>query len=205
MAINSGRAGTKRSTKHMHTLDIRKLHRAGLLKPGGSFNWQWSRRGNVVASIGGTVNTINSVTLDYRIRPNGGEWQDKRYQVIVDWTACNFGGSRPWWHCPCCGRRVAVLWGGSTYACRHCQKLAYQSTRNSSESQAFARADKLRARLGWCAGIAHPPGGKPKGMHQKTFDRLLLLYYALSNDAFGALGASMDKMMGRLKQIQPRG
>lgn len=205
MAINSGRAGTKRSTTNMHALDIRKLPRASLLKPGGSFNWQWSRRGNVVASIGGTVDTINSVTLNYRTRPSGGEWQDKRYQVIVDWTACNFGGSRPWWLCPCCGRRVAVLWGGSTYACRHCHKLAYQSTRNSSETQAFARADKMRERLGWCAGIAYPPGGKPKGMHQKTFERLLLVYYALSNDAFGASSASLDKMMGRLKSIRQRG
>lgn len=204
MAINSGRAGTKRSTDDMHTLDIRKLHRAGLLKPGQYLTWNWSRRGNVVASIGGTVDTINSVTLNYRTRPYGGEWQDKRYQVSVDWTACNFGGSRPWWLCPCCGRRVAVLWGGSTYACRHCHRLAYQSTRNSSESKAFARADKVRKRLGWCAGIAHPPGGKPKGMHQKTFERWLLLYYALSNQAFGASSASMDKMMGRLRQIQPR-
>jgi len=205
MANKSGGAGAKRSTKNMRVLDIRKLHRDGLLKPGGSFTWQWSRFGDVVASIGCTVDTINSVTLNYRTRPNSGEWQDKRYQVMVDWTACNYGGRRPWWLCPCCGRRVAVLWGGSTYACRHCHRLAYQSTRNSPDSQAFARADKVRKRLGWCAGIAHPPGDKPKGMHQKTFERLLLLYYALSNQAFGASSASLDKMMGRLKQIQRRG
>ena len=204
MAINSSRSGTKRSTKNMHALDIRKLHRDGLLKPGGSFNWQWSRNGDVVASIGCTVDTINSVTLNYCTRPLGGEWQDKRCQVTVDWTACNYGGRRPWWLCPCCGRRVAVLWGGSTYACRHCHRLAYQSTRNSPVSKAFARADKVRKRLGWCAGIAHPPGDKPKGMHQKTFERWLLLYYALSNQAFGASSASLGRVMGRLKQIQSR-
>lgn len=202
MAINSSRAGPKRSTRIMRALDIRKLHRDGLLKPGGSFNWQWSRCGDVVASIGGKVDTINSVTLSYCTRPQGGEWQDKRYQVIVDWTACHYGGRRPWWLCPCCGRRVAVLWGGSTYACRHCHRLAYQSTRNSPVSKAFARADKVRKRLGWCAGIAHPPGDRPKGMHQKTFERLLLRYYALSIRAFGASSASLGRVMGRLKQIQ---
>lgn len=202
MTINSGRAGTKRSTKNMHTLDIRKVHRAGLLKPGGSFTWQWSRYGDVVASIGCTVDSIHSVTLNYRTRPYFGEWQDKRYRVIVDWTACNYGGLRPWWLCPCCGRRVAVLWGGSTYACRDCHGLAYQSTRNSPESQVFARADKLRARLGWVAGVANPPGDRPKGMHHRTYERLALRYFDLANRALGASSASLDKMMGRLKGIK---
>lgn len=195
MAINSGRAGIKRSTKNMHALDICKLHRAGLLKPGQYLTWNWSRRGNVVASIGGTVDTINSVTLNYRTRPYGGEWQDKHYQVIVDWTACNYGGSRPWWLCPCCGRRVAVLWGGSTYACRHCHKLAYQSTRNSPESKAFTRADKVRKRLGWCAGVANDQGDKPKGMHWKTYLRLLNQLNAHSMAAW----QSTDDMLTRIK------
>lgn len=164
---------TKRSTDQMHALDIRKLHRKGLLTLGGSFTWQWTRRGNVVATIGGIVDTANSVTLNYRTRRHGGEWQDKRYQVMIDWTPCNYGGTRPWWHCPCCGRRVAVLWGDSTYACRHCQQINYESTRTTESSKPFKRADKLRRRLGWCAGVANDQGNKPKGMHWKTYLRLL--------------------------------
>ena len=35
------------------------------------------------------------------------------------------------------------------------------------------RADTIRRRLGWCAGIANPPGDKPKGMHWRTYNRLL--------------------------------
>lgn len=202
MAINSGRAGTKRSTDSMHALDIRKIARAGLLVSGGTLTWQWTRGGNVLASIGGIVDSTTSVTLHYHTRKHGGEWQDKRYQVMVEWTACNFGGERPWWNCPCCARRVGVLWGGTTYACRQCHKLAYQSTRNTSESQAFARADKVRRQLGWCAGIAFPPGDKPKGMHQQTYERWLLRYYDLSNQAVGASSASLDRMMGRLHKIR---
>jgi hypothetical protein len=200
MAINSSRAGTKRSTDNMHPLDIRKIARAGLLTPGSPFSWQWSRGGNVVASISITVYTSASVTLDYRARKHG-EWENKRYDVMVDWTPCNYGGKRPWWLCPCCGRRVAVLWGGGTYACRHCQQINYESTRNTPESQAFARAGKVRKQLGWCAGIANPPGGRPKGMHQRTYERLLHHYYELANQAFGASSEAMDKVMGRLRGI----
>ena len=65
-------ASTKRSTDNMHELDIRKIHRKGLLIPGRSFTWQWSRRGNVIATIGGMVDTTNSVTLHYRTRRHGG-------------------------------------------------------------------------------------------------------------------------------------
>lgn len=195
MAINSGRAGQKRSTKNMRALDIRKLHRAGLLKPGGSFNWQWSRHGEVVASIGCAVGTINSVTLSYCTRPHGDEWKDKRSQVAVSWTACNYGGERPWWLCPCCGRRVAVLWGGSTYACRHCQQINYESTRTAESSKPFERADKLRRRLGWCAGVANDQGDKPKGMHWKTYLRLMNQLNAHSMAAW----QSTDDMLKRIK------
>jgi hypothetical protein len=81
--INSGRAGTKGSTENMHALDIRSLHRAGRLTPGSPFTWQWSKVGNVVASISIMVYTSASVTLDYRTSRHG-EWQNKRYDVVVE-------------------------------------------------------------------------------------------------------------------------
>lgn len=164
---------SKRSTDDLHPLDIRKIHRAGLLIPSGSFNWKWTRCGNVVGSIGGNVDTSTSVTLHYRTRRHGSDWQDKRYQVMVGWTPCNYGGARPWWLCPCCGKRVAVLWGGSTYACRHCHQINYESTRTTESSKPFDRANKIRRRLGWPAGIAHGMGDRPKGMHMTTFLRLV--------------------------------
>ncbi len=199
MAINSGRAGTKRSTDNMHSLDIRRIARDGLLTPGRSFNWQWSRRGNVLASIGVEVDTTNSVTLNYRSK-QGGEWQDKRYQVLIERTPCNYGGSRPWWHCPCCGRRVAVLWGDSIYACRHCQQINYESTRTTESSKPFERADKLRMKLGWPEGIAHGPGARPKGMHRGTFARQLQKL----NQQCNAAMQGTDKLLAQLKGMAGR-
>lgn len=188
-------SATKRSTADMHRLDIRKIQQAGLLKPGASFTWQWTRGSTALASIGMVIDTTTSVTLHYKTRPRGADWQDKRYQVTVGWTPCNYGGTRPWWLCPCCGRRVAVLWGGSTYACRHCAQVSYESTRTAESSKPFERADNLRRRLGWCAGVANPQGDKPKGMHWRTYGRHL---QKLNQHGIMAM-RSTDRMMARLR------
>ena len=76
-------------------------------------------------------------------------------------TPCNLGGSRAWFICPAvgCGRRVAILYGGGIFACRHCYQLAYASAREDVCDRAARRADRLRARLGWEPGILNGNGG----------------------------------------------
>ena len=56
------------------------------------------------------------------------------------------------------------------------------------------RADNIRERLGWPAGIANPNGGRPKGMHWRTFERL-----TAEHDAF--VGVSLARMAARLGLI----
>jgi hypothetical protein len=82
--------------------------------------------------------------------------------------------ARPWFICPAthCGRRVAILYGGEVFACRHCHKLAYQCQRESPDDRAKRRADKIRVRLGWEPDILNGEGFKPKGMHWRTYRRL---------------------------------
>lgn len=79
-------------------------------------------------------------------------------------TPCHLGGSRPWFSCPVvsCGRRVAILYGGGIFACRHCHRLAYGSSREDMSDRTMRRADRLRERLGWESGIANGHGEKPK-------------------------------------------
>ena len=151
----------------MGRLDVRRHHGDSLLAPGQAFNWMWSRNGERMADIGITVHE-HHVTLRYRSRHQGGEWEDKEYPVALEWTDCHFGGQRPWFLCPCCGRRVAVLFGGSVYACRHCHDLAYPCQREAAHSRLQSRALKIRNRLGWDGEY----GPKPKGMHWRTFERL---------------------------------
>ena len=191
--FGSGRGqGGKNTTSDMHPLDIRRLHRAGMLTPGRIFSWQWSVCGREVASI--QIRTeVDRVILDYRSRSNGGEWRPMEYPVYLEWTGCTLGGRRPWFLCPGqgCGRRVAVLYGGSVYACRHCHRLNYLCQRETDVDRAVRRADKIRARLKWQAGILNGNGWKPKGMHWTTFERL-----RAEHDVF--VGASLAGMAKRL-------
>ncbi|MDR1945868.1 MAG: hypothetical protein LBQ51_01695 [Desulfovibrio sp.] len=157
----------KHTTSYMRRLDIRRIQHDGLLVPGNVFRWCWSRNGEQVASINIRV-AEDALFLNYRCRSDGGDWEDMSFPVALDWTACHMGGRRVWFRCPGCGRRVAILYGGKTFACRHCHNLAYDSQRESPEWRAQSRALKIRARLGW----ENEHGSKPKGMHWRTFERL---------------------------------
>lgn len=55
--------------------------------------------------------------------------------IYIDKTACNFGGWRHWFNCPCCNKRVGKLYHGHYgFACRECYNLNYTS-------QQFAKTD----------------------------------------------------------------
>lgn len=142
----------KSCTTDMRALDIRKIQRAGCLTPGKSLNWTWSCNGEQVASIEMQVQA-DKVSLIYQTTPYGGEPKRMDYTVRLDSTSCNFGGRRVWWLCPAvgCGRRVAVLYGGAVFACRHCHRLAYKSNNETAIGSGYRRANKLRDRLGWVA------------------------------------------------------
>ena len=195
----SGRQWGQATTSDMRRLDIRRLQRDGLLKPGLAFGWHWTRNGSEVASIQMRTE-VDRVILNYRSRSNGGEWQPMEYPVYLEWTPCHLGGRRAWFLCPArgCGRRVAILFGGSIFACRHCHKLAYACQRETADDRAMRRADTIRRRLGWGAGIANPEGGKPKGMHWRTFERLKAEHDAFANASWAGMAERLGLVSRRL-------
>lgn len=201
---SSGRHGGNPCTDKMNELDVRQLARAGRLSPGQFFGWGWTRRGRKVASVD-IQSCAGHVILSYRTRSSNADWQEMNYPVRLTWTPCNYGGERAWWICPVagCGRRVAILFGGSRYACRQCHRLAYRSQRENEEDRALRRANRLRQALGWVPGIAHDDGNKPKGMHWKTYNRLRMAYYAQSARALAAMAVSLGLATTRLSSISP--
>ena len=134
------------------------------------------------------------VILAYRHRSGGEDWKDESYPVYLDWTACNLGGQRPWFLCPArgCGRRVAILYGGGIFACRHCYQLAYPSQRETWDDRAAQRADRIRDKLGWEPGILNGNGWKPKRMHWNTFERLTAQHDAFVQISLAGMAARLN-------------
>ena len=174
--IGSGRHwhfSTKATTDNFRAVDVRRWARDGLLHPGRAFAWRWTCEGEVVGAINVRSET-GRVVLDYRTKSGGDDWQNQKYPVYLDATSCHLGGQRQWFRCPArgCGRRVALLYGGAIFACRHCHQLAYPSQRETFSDRAMRRAGAIRDKLGWEPGIANGHGAKPRGMHWRTFERL---------------------------------
>jgi hypothetical protein len=192
--MGSGRRyqGGRDTTDDCRALDVRFFQRDGVLVAGRSFTTNWMRNGKAVASIQVRVEA-GRVILDYRHQRGGGEWKSLNYPVRIEWTPCSYGGARAWFRCPAqgCGRRVAKLYLGSAiFACRHCHQLAYECQRETDDDRAARRADTIRKRLGWEAGILNGEGDKPKGMHWCTYQRL-----KAEHDAY--VGASLAGMVKR--------
>jgi hypothetical protein len=191
------RLNKKSTTNECQSIDVRYLHRNGLLKPGHYFSLRWSRAGRQTGSIRG-VAYRDQVTLLYRHRRGPGhEWEDIKEKVPLSWTACNFGGERPWFICPGadCGRRVAVLYRpGKYFLCRHCYDLSYQSQRDNKMNRALHKAQDVRRRLGGSANMVEPFPEKPKGMHWRTYERLLWKHHEAEMEQLIGMRGWLDKL-----------
>ena len=171
---NRWRFGARSTTDDLRRLDVRRLARAGVLTPGHSGTWRWSVARNTTAIVR-IESLISSITVRYRTRPAGGDWHDHHYRIALTRTPVHFGGERVWFQCPGhgCGRRVAVLYLGTVFACRKCHDLAYASSRESIGDRAVRSADQIRQKLGWEPGILSGEGEKPTWMRWKTYIRLI--------------------------------
>jgi len=172
------RYDAKPTTGSYHQVDIRWINRQTKLKPGGRHALHWSIDGKPTGSIGYNIEgpedgQATALRLVYSV--NGEPTQER---VPLDWTACNYGGARPWVLCPRCSRRVAILYGGRRFLCRHCHGLTYASTRQDASDRAIEKARKIQKRLGGDGNMTRPlPWQKPKGMHWDTFNRLRHEYH----------------------------
>lgn len=193
----------KATTSNFRSLDVRQLQRAGWMTPGRTSSLTWTRNEEIAASIQMHAEE-DRLTLNYRHRRSG-DWKQMDYPVYLDWTNCNLGGRRPWFQCPAsgCGRRVAVLYigGAGIFACRHCYRLAYVCQRETRDDRVVRRVNTVRKKLGWKAGILNSIGGKPKGMHWSTFERLEARHIALASVALAGLGVRIGKLNERLEKI----
>ena len=204
--FGSGRKFGADCTDDRLSIDSRQWQRDGVLVAGTSFNSTWSRAGKEVGNIGVRVES-GQVKLSYSWQKNGGEAGKLDYPVELQATSCHYGGARNWFVCPAveCGKRVAKLYLGDKYfACRHCCRLAYKSQREAKDDRATRSAEKIRAKLDWQPGILNFSGDKPKGMHWKTYLRLMVEYRDYLNQALLGMTAKMEIMTNRVSVLFSR-
>ena len=124
--FGAGRPAHRLKAEDSVALDVNFLSRNGYLVDG---NWKriyWRRqrkirlealikakRHHITIDIGGSTHLIH----------------------LTD-TPSNFGGYRRWLVCPCCNKRMGVLYLRFQYfGCRHCQRISYQSQSGNSEDR----------------------------------------------------------------------
>lgn len=175
-----GRYAGKTKREETRFVDINRWNRERLLWPGNVINWRWSRNGKQVGLISVKVEGENLLRFEYRSRLYGGEWEEINYTVHITRTSCNYGGTRPWFECPKCFRRVAKLYAdGHYFLCRHCYNITYKSRSQPKWDRVMDEQYRIRERLGDDGSLCDPFPDRPKGMHGRTYRKLLIRYSKL--------------------------
>jgi len=165
------RWGRKATTDEVKRIDIRFLKKQGWLIPGVHGKLSWSCGGQPSGSVNYQVKP-DELILNYAYRTSGEEWSPFTETVQLDKTPCHYGGYRQWFLCPHCRRRVVVLYGaGIRFLCRKCNILTYASQNEDALSRMMRKSGKVRSQLEGLDSDGFI--SKPKGMHWKTFNRLV--------------------------------
>ncbi len=181
----AGRPGWRVKAEHCRSLDVRRFAKENMLQF-GAWAWVWrdpdTQKETASISVRGEVDRI---VLSYSA--NG---EAIRTEVPITKTPCGFGGSRAWFQCPRCSRRVGKLYmRGPHFACRTCHQLSYASQAEDACARTWRRQAKLEAKLGpnWC---------RPKYMHHKTRDRLLATIFDCEARRDDVLSEQLSRLLG---------
>ncbi len=169
---NYWRWGTRDTCERYKRIELPYLRKNRMLRPGYHGQLSWNYGGKPSGNINFRMH-VDSIELIYGYRKaDEDEWLEVREHVPFAFTAQNFGGQRRWFVCLSCGRKCAVLYGGTHYRCRKCWNLAYQSQHELPHFRALSQAQKYRRRLGGSECTYDPFPERPKGMHRRTYNRI---------------------------------
>ena len=172
----SGGHNSKRKLRDVQCarLDVHELTRDGMLKLG--------RYGRLFGVIGFEVTggPDAQLVLAFPRRSASGERLEPIRQVVgCYWRKARFGGRYLMFLCGQCRRPARVLYARYAndriwfFNCRRCTGIAYQSTMGHRWDRSARRVEKLRGQLEWGKSGTMPI--KPRGMHEKTFQRILAM------------------------------
>lgn len=186
MSHGGARCGAGRPAVHVtaescRRLDVRDLAREGVLVAGERVVWTWrdSKDCTIVAEAHGFA-VSHSLAGAARAE-----------QVPILRTQCHFGGTRPWFGCPGCGRRCAVLFlRPMGFACNSCGGLSYMSQREGELARGARARNKAASRL--CTGSR-----RPKGMQHATYNAIVERMDAAERQCITAMHANTARLLPR--------
>jgi hypothetical protein len=180
-------------------LDVRALHRLGQLSREGRSIVAWQRGDQAAGAIAVYTRPGDALLLAYTIAPYGGAPTRVVERVQLVQTSCTFGGTRSWFRCPGCQRRVAVLACLSgAFRCRHCLRLPYGSQSETPVDRMARKQQKLCTRGGITDHALLWRSPKPRGMHWRTWVRLLEEAWALEMARAQVLDADLERFCARV-------
>jgi len=160
-----------------NSLDVRELYRVG------AFNDYWVTFSEPSFRWPG-IRNLRAVHYMLYIELRN---QTVPQEIRVSWTRCNYGGFRPWLHCPC-GTRVARLFKGfGGYFCRPCcGNPIYESQRRSRKARLYLQAYRIRQRLGGSRPVVDAVPERPRGMRRAIYARLCARIEGLERPLVGS-------------------
>ncbi len=145
----------------------------------------WVRQPSGEAAGWAELRWPNGSTIGVQVHPDAVElryqWRGEpiHQRLRTRHVACHFGGTRPLFSCPDCGRRARVLYlHPSHFVCRRCTGLRYWSQCVASRTRTQMAIHRVQKQLAPRddLGSWHPsdtPEARPKGMWRRTHQRLL--------------------------------
>lgn len=137
--LGAGRPAHRLKAENTATLDVAYLARHGHLDAGNWKRLYWRQCGEV--QLVALVKAFDDhITVDIGLST---QW------IGLTQTPCHLGGYRRWFVCPRCDRRMGFLYmRHGRFACRHCQKIAYQSQSGDSEDRLRWQYHNLQHKIG---------------------------------------------------------
>ena len=186
------RLNTKTITDRCLSMDINEISKYSKLRHGyeGTITWTSSMGKETKVDI---RIEQQSIELDYVVNSRNDQG-NINYAIQLTFTSCNYGSRRPWFSCPVCGKRVAKLYlNGKYFLCRHCHNLAYVSQSEELLHRLMRKAKKIREKLDCTRDLSEPILFKPRGMHQRTFDRLIEQSMLIERRLYGVMRQDFDR------------
>jgi hypothetical protein len=182
------RIDAKRTADSCFSLDVNWLKQKGYFKEGRTTESTCTQRFRNSGRYLEThiIASEDELILKYKLNN-----ENVSYQIEIDYSDCNYGGSRPWFVCPNtrCNKRVGKLFlDGRYYLCRHCHNLSYETQNISEADRLVEKAQKIRMRFGAeSLATTDPFPPRPKGMHYKTYFKARREYHDLVNASWGLM------------------